>query len=50
MSLINIYINPNSVELLHQTVYRPSYIGVSEWIDFWETVREKEDKEKDDAS
>jgi hypothetical protein len=40
----------NSVEMLNQTIYRPSYIGVSEWFEFWEHVRDTEDEEKDDES
>ena len=50
MSLFNLYINPDSVEMLHQTIYRPSYIGVGEWIEFWENVKERRGKEKVDAS
>jgi hypothetical protein len=50
VKLFDIYINPDSVKMLDQTVHRPSYIGVSEWVEFWENVRYGKDKEKEDAS
>jgi hypothetical protein len=50
MKLFDIYINPDSVKMLGQTVHRPSYIGVSEWTEFWEDVRDGKDKENHDES
>lgn len=36
--LFDIEVEFDRVELLGCVAYRPAYIGVSEWYDFWEAV------------